>query len=181
MMLYDAIWYYIMWCDIVWCDMLSRTVPWFGVTSWIKYIHSCCLNDGWRWSMAFIILSLSLALSLLPLHTSSLHFTPPPSPLLPSSHLPSSFFSLLRTVRNWRPRRFGGGLGGRKGVKSRKEIEVSVACPIVICSCPTHSITSSFLSHLYDSFVLNSLSVLLNNWRMPKQGKRLKIKQTRCL
>ena len=146
--------------------------------------------------MSSIILSLSVALSLLPLHTSSLHFTPPPSPLLPSfyspllssshssllpsshlpsllsssqssllpsSHLPSSFFSLLRTVRNWRPRRFGGGLGGRKGVKSRKEIEVSVACPIVICSCPTHSITFSFLSHLYDSFVLNSLSVLLNN------------------
>lgn len=165
MMLYDAIWYYIMWYDIVWCDMLSRTVPWFGVTSWIKYINACCLNDGWRWSMAFIILSLSLALSLLPLHTSSLHFTPPPSPLLPSSHLPSSHsspllpssvFSLRRTVRNWRPRRFGGGLGGRKGVKSRKEIEVSVACLTVTCSCPTHSITFSFLSHLYDPFVLNS-------------------------
>mmetsp|Transcript_740 Transcript_740/g.726 ORF Transcript_740/g.726 Transcript_740/m.726 type:complete len:459 (+) Transcript_740:69-1445(+) len=27
-----------------------------------------------------------------------------------------------RTVRNWRPRRFGGGLGGRKAKKSKKEL-----------------------------------------------------------
>jgi len=28
-----------------------------------------------------------------------------------------------RTVRNWRPRRFGGGAGGRKDLKSKKSLE----------------------------------------------------------
>lgn len=32
------------------------------------------------------------------------------------------YFYLGRTVRDWRPRRFGGGLGGRKPKKSKKEI-----------------------------------------------------------
>lgn len=32
-----------------------------------------------------------------------------------------AFFHLHRTVRDWRPRRFGGGLGGRKPKKSKKE------------------------------------------------------------
>ena len=27
-----------------------------------------------------------------------------------------------RTVRNWKPMRFGGGLGGRKAIKSKKQL-----------------------------------------------------------
>lgn len=30
---------------------------------------------------------------------------------------------MIRTVRNWRPARLGGGLGGRKALKSRRDIE----------------------------------------------------------
>jgi len=32
-----------------------------------------------------------------------------------------------RTVRNWRPMRFGGGLGGRKAVKSKKQLAEDAA------------------------------------------------------
>lgn len=29
---------------------------------------------------------------------------------------------MYRTVRNWKPMRFGGGLGGRKAIKSKKQL-----------------------------------------------------------
>ena len=32
-------------------------------------------------------------------------------------------FVILRTVRNWKPRRFGGGIEGRKALKSKKVLE----------------------------------------------------------
>ena len=63
-----------------------------------------------------LFLPLSLPYSLTP----SLSLSSSPSASHPLTR------SLLRTVRNWRPRRFGGGLGGRKGVKSRKDIEASM-------------------------------------------------------
>ena len=131
-----------------------------------------CLDDGFK--VKYVIHhSLPLSRTIPPsLARFSPYFTFPPSLLLPSSlspYLPFtpslsfSSFSLRRTVRNWRPRRFGGGLGGRKGVKSRKEIEVSVACHIVICSCPIHPVKLYFLSFLYDYFFFCSLSVLLHD------------------
>jgi U1 small nuclear ribonucleoprotein len=34
----------------------------------------------------------------------------------------NNFRAVSRTVRNWRPRRLGGGLGGRKAIKSKKTL-----------------------------------------------------------
>jgi U1 small nuclear ribonucleoprotein len=49
---------------------------------------------------------------------------------------------LFRTVKGWRPRRFGGGLGGRKAKKSKKELaldEIRSAASFAAASAPGDS------------------------------------------
>jgi U1 small nuclear ribonucleoprotein 70kDa len=56
-----------------------------------------------------------------------------------------------RTVRNWRPMRLGGGLGGRKAKKSRKTIEYENAKAALASSQATNSAPGTYGSHRDES------------------------------